>query len=67
VNAANEAMLEIAVKATTDGHDLGVFDQVGGVDRRPNGWQTKCRVCGRTAWIGAGGVNYSLLRDICGR
>ena len=51
--AANEAMLEIAVNAAAAGDDLGGFEPVDAVDGLPNGYQARCRKCGRTAWVGA--------------
>ena len=64
-NAANESMLEIAVNAAAAGHDLSGFRPVNATEGLPNGYEARCRKCGRTAWVGEGGLMYSLLDDIC--
>ena len=62
---ANEAMLEIAVNAAGDGHDLGGFVKVDVSMGMPVGYEARCRRCKRTAWVGEDGLMYSLLGDEC--
>ena len=64
--AANESMLEIAVNAAAAGHDLTGFEKVDAAVGLPDGYEARCRKCGRTAWVGDDGLMYSLLdRDRC--
>ena len=63
--AANESMLEIAVNAAAAGHDLSGFRPVNATEGLPNGYEARCRKCGRTAWVGEDGLQYSLLIDNC--
>ena len=62
---ANESMLEIAVNAAADGHDLTGFEPVDAADGLPDRYEARCRKCGRTAWVGDDGLMYSLLGDDC--
>jgi hypothetical protein len=59
--AADEAMMELMVNAALAGHDLAEWILV----ENGNGWQAQCRLCKGTAWVGASGVQYSLLSDRC--
>jgi len=54
-----EVMLETAVEAALDGHDLSQWEQV------ENGWQATCRLCQGTVWVGENGLKYSLLKENC--
>jgi hypothetical protein len=63
---ANEAMLEIAVNAAGDEHDLGGFVSVDADVGLPDGYEARCRRCGRTVWVGDDGMRYSLLGNSCG-
>ena len=63
----NEAMLEIAVNAAADGHDLSGFKPVDAADGLPDGYEARCRKCGRMAWVGADGLVYSLLGEHCSK
>ncbi len=58
---ARAAILEVQVNAALAGHDLGPFEEVD------NGYQAKCRRCGKTVWVGENGLIYSLLADTCPR
>jgi hypothetical protein len=42
------------------GHALAPFDPVPS-----GGYQSRCRRCGRTAWVGPTGLIYSLLPKRC--
>ena len=64
---ANNAMLEIAVNAAAAGHDLSGFKPVDATDGLPDGYEARCRNCGRTVWVGADGLVYSLLGENCSR
>jgi hypothetical protein len=57
---AREALLEILVEAALAGHDLTPFDPVPS-----GGYQSRCRRCHKTAWLGPTGLIYSLLPDPC--
>jgi hypothetical protein len=57
--ALRESILELQVNAALAGHDLGPFERV------ENGYQARCRRCGRTAWVGESALMYSLLADNC--
>ena len=59
--AANDSMLEIAVNAVAVGHDLTGFERVDATVGLPDGYEAKCRNCGKTAWVGDDGLIYSLL------
>ena len=59
--AADEAMMEIMVDAAAAGHDLTAWQ----LTDEGNGWQTRCRRCQETAWVGVSGVQYSLLSEVC--
>jgi hypothetical protein len=65
--SANEAMLEIAVNAAGEGHDLGGFVKVDASVVMPQGFEARCRRCERTAWVGEDGLSYSLLGDGCAK
>jgi hypothetical protein len=65
--AANESMLEIAVNAAAAGHDLSGFRSVNAIEGLPNGYEARCRKCGRTAWVGEDGLMYSLLDSECNK
>ena len=41
------AMLEIAVNAAGDGHDLGGFEAVASAVGMPEEFEARCRQCGR--------------------
>lgn len=60
-HAADESMMELMVEGALAGHDLTEWVLVE--DGR--GWQTQCRLCQETAWVGASGVLYSLLSSFC--
>ena len=60
---AREAILESQVNAALAGHDLGPFEPVDNEAGR--GWQARCRNCGKTVWVGAEGLMYSLLGESC--
>ena len=60
---ANEAMLEIAVNAALGEHDLSGFDVVDAAVGLPEGFEVRCRRCGRTAWVGEDGLMCSLPGD----
>jgi hypothetical protein len=53
---------EARAQAALGGHDLGPFDEVED-DEGPAGWQATCRLCGRTVWVGASGLMYTLLAN----
>ena len=59
--AANQSMLEIAVNAAAAGHDLTGFERVDADVGLPDGYEARCRKCGKTAWVGDDGLMYSLL------
>lgn len=59
--AVKEAMLEALVEAALGGHDLDPWEQL---DDDGNEYQARCRVCGRTTWVG-GSLRYSILEDVC--
>lgn len=59
--AADESMMEIMVDAAVAGHDLTAWQ----LTEDGSGWQTRCRCCQETAWVGVSGVQYSLLSEIC--
>lgn len=54
-----EAILQSQINAVLAGHDIGPFEEV------ENGYQSRCRQCGLTTWVGMQGLIYSLLDDIC--
>ena len=60
-----QAILEAQVEQQTQlgtnwvGHDIGPFDEV------ENGYQSRCRRCHMTTWVGHTGLRYSLLENIC--
>lgn len=56
-----ENMLEAAVEAAVQGHELGEWQQVDEAGRE---WEAKCRVCGRTTYV-SHTVRYSVLGDHC--
>jgi hypothetical protein len=60
--SARQALLEILVEAALSGHDLTPVDPVPS-----GGYQSRCRRCGQTAWVGGGGLQYSLLAVACPR
>jgi len=57
---ARDAILEAQVNAALAGHDIGPFEE------DDNGYQAACRRCGKTVWVGEGGLLYSLLGEKCG-
>ena len=57
-----QAILEIQVNAALAGHDLGPFEPVEGLT---GGYETRCRNCSQSAWVGDSGLIYSLLDDKC--
>jgi hypothetical protein len=58
--ALREAMLELMVNAALANHDLTPFDPV-----ESGGYQSRCRRCHKTAWVGKTGLIYSLLAAPC--
>ena len=64
-SSANESMLEIAVNAAAAGHDLTGFEPVDATVGLPDGHEARCRDCDQTAWVGDGGLMYSLLGQEC--
>jgi len=62
-SAADESMWQVAVEASLGGHDLEAWV----VMEDGLGWQTRCRLCDLTAWVGHAGVMYVLLADTCPR
>ena len=56
-----ENMLEAAVEAALQGHELGEWEQV---DDTGHEWEARCRVCGRTTFVSET-VRYSVLGEIC--
>ena len=63
--AANDSMLEVAVNAAAAGHDLTGFEKVDAAVGLPDGYEARCRKCGKTAWVGDDGLMYSLLEERC--
>lgn len=57
--ALRESILELQVNAALAGHDLGSFEPVN------RGYEVRCRRCGKTAWLGESGLQYSLLGEQC--
>ena len=57
---ARQALLEILVEAALSGHDLTPFDPVPS-----GGYQSRCRRCRRTVWLGPTNLIYRLLSDPC--
>ncbi|MFN2137908.1 MAG: hypothetical protein ACK2UK_18280 [Candidatus Promineifilaceae bacterium] len=64
-SGANKVMLEIAVEAAFGGHELSGFEKVDAATGLPDGFEAKCRRCGRSAWVGEQGLAYSLLEHVC--
>jgi hypothetical protein len=62
---ANESMLEIAVNAAAAKHDLTGFRRVNAAEGLPDGYEAKCRKCGRIAWVGDDGLVHNLLDHRC--
>ncbi len=56
-----ENMLEAAVEAALQGHELGEWRQVNWAGRQ---WEARCEVCGRTTFV-SDTVRYSVLGNIC--
>lgn len=56
-----ENMLEAAVEAALQGHDLGEWEPVDEAGRE---WEARCRGCGRTTFV-SGTVRYTVLGDSC--
>ena len=56
-----ENMLEAAVEAAVQGHELGEWQQVDEAGRE---WEARCAVCGRTTFV-SDTVRYSVLGDDC--
>lgn len=54
-------MLEAAVEAAVQGHELGEWQQVDETGQR---WESRCTVCGRTTFV-SDTVRYSVLGDDC--
>lgn len=62
---AKTSMLSIAARAALAGHDLTGFEPFTDIGGNPNGYQAKCRRCGRTGWVGEDGWQYSILASVC--
>jgi hypothetical protein len=60
MSPSDEAALETMVNAALSGHDLTPFDPVPS-----GGYQSRCRRCARTVWLGPTGLIYSLLSYLC--
>jgi hypothetical protein len=58
-------MLKTAVNAAAAGHDLSGFKAVNAAESLPNGYEARCRKCGRTAGVGMDRLMYSLLDSEC--
>ena len=56
-----DSMMALMVEAALVGHDLTEWVLV----EDGSGWQTQCRLCQETAWVGISGGQYSLLSDHC--
>jgi hypothetical protein len=56
-----ENLLEAAVEAALQGHDLAPWEQV---DERGLEWQAVCKQCGRSVWVSSRTL-YSLLEERC--
>ncbi len=56
-----ENMLEAAVEAALQGHELGAWRQVDQAGRQ---WEARCKVCGRTMFV-SDTVRYSVLGEHC--
>jgi hypothetical protein len=56
-----ENLLEAAVEAALQGHDLASWEQV---DERGLEWQAVCKQCGRSVWVSSRTM-YSLLEEQC--
>ncbi len=52
-----ENMLEAAVEAAIQGHELGEWQQVDETGQR---WESRCTICGRTTFV-SDTVRYSVL------
>lgn len=58
---ANNARLELMVNAAFNSHDLTEWL----LTENNDGWQTSCRLCNKTVWVGKKGLRYSLLEETC--
>ena len=56
-----ENMLEAAVEAALQGHELGEWEQV---DPTGRAWEARCALCGRTTFV-SDTVRYSVLGESC--
>ena len=56
-----ENMLEAAVEAAVQGHELGEWEQVDEAGRE---WEARCAVCGRTTFV-SDTVRYSVPGESC--
>lgn len=61
----SEAMLSMMVTAALGGHDLAAWESLDETARHTAGWESRCRVCRRTVWVGQYGQVYSVLKDEC--
>lgn len=62
--AAKASMLEVMVEASIQGHDLRPFEPA---DEITGGYQSICRQCGQSLWVGENGLMYSLLEGGCSK
>ena len=62
---ARSSMMQIAVNAAGQNHDLSGFEPVQDADGNDNGYQAICRLCGGSAFVADSGLHYSLLADHC--
>lgn len=60
-----ERMLEAAVGAVLQGHDLEAFEPVSDRLRRASGLMAQCRLCGQIVWVFDDGSVVTLLADTC--
>ena len=63
-NEAARIRLAVMVNAHDAGHELGEWLPVP-VDNPAPGWESRCRLCGSSVWVGVEGAQYSLLADQC--
>ena len=61
IGTAEDTRMEVMVDAAFTGHDLAEWVQT----KESNGWQSRCRGCDKTVWVGVSGIQYSLLGECC--
>lgn len=60
-----QSQLEVRVTAFLSGHDLAPFRLVEDSDNKPTGYESHCRRCNQTVWVGLLGEIRSTLNSAC--